>query len=173
MPYATSSSLRLDWVRRPSDKEFTLEIATLQDNGHGYLPCLLGLMHHYECTNLPRATAFLFRLKAMNESGASPWSPDVYYYTLSDAPGRPGKPQVKGKIHATHFRIKWDPPADCGGARSNSTSHRSVQGRPTSSATWDPTQRPSSSTSVRRPRTKCAWLARVPADSVSSLSRAQ
>lgn len=116
MPYATSSSLRLDWLRRASDKEFTLQMATLTDNGHGYLPCYTGPDTHYECTNLPRATGFLFRLKAANESGPSPWSPDVYYYTLPSPPGRPAKPQVKGKIHATHFRIKWDPPVDCGGA---------------------------------------------------------
>lgn len=116
MPYATSSSLRLDWLRRASDKEFTLQMATLTDNGHGYLPCYTGPDTHYECTNLPRATGFLFRLKAGNESGPSPWSPDVYYYTLPDPPGRPAKPQVKGKIHATHFRIKWEAPVDCGGA---------------------------------------------------------
>lgn len=119
MPYATSSSLRLDWIRRASDKEFVLQMATLNDNGHGYLPCYTGPDTHYECTDLPRATGFLFRLKATNESGSSQWSPDVYYYTLPDPPGRPPKPQVKGKIHSSHFRIKWDPPLDCGGAPIN------------------------------------------------------
>lgn len=38
------------------------------------------------------------------------------FQTLPECPGRPIKPQVKGKIHATSFRVRWEPPTDRGGA---------------------------------------------------------
>lgn len=116
MSYATSSSLRMDWIRRASDKDFILQMATMNDNGHGFLPCFTGMETRYECTNLPRATGFWFRLRATNDFGQSAWSPEVYYCTLPDPPGQPPKPQVKGKIHSSQFKIKWEPPSDTGGA---------------------------------------------------------
>ncbi|GBP97600.1 Fibronectin type-III domain-containing protein 3a [Eumeta japonica] len=53
---------------------------------------------------------------AENEAGASAWSNEVVYKTAPERPGRPGKPYAKGKIHGTHFRVRWEPPTDNGGA---------------------------------------------------------
>ncbi|XP_055713651.1 fibronectin type-III domain-containing protein 3A isoform X2 [Phlebotomus papatasi] len=112
---ATSSSLRLEWIRRSQEEEYVLQMAD-KESGHGYLPMYTGRETVYECVNLRRATVFHFRLKAENEVGSSPWSDEVIYRTLPERPGRPGKPQVKGKIHATNFKAKWDPPSDRGGS---------------------------------------------------------
>ncbi|VEN63610.1 unnamed protein product [Callosobruchus maculatus] len=60
---------------------------------------------------------YIFRLRVKNEDGTSPWSEDVTYRTLPDRPARPSKPVVKGRIHAHSFKLKWEPPADTGGAK--------------------------------------------------------
>ncbi|XP_059616708.1 fibronectin type-III domain-containing protein 3A [Phlebotomus argentipes] len=112
---ATSTSLRLEWIRRSQEEEYVLQMAD-KESGHGYLPMYTGRDTVYECINLRRATVFHFRLKAENEVGSSPWSDEVIYRTLPERPGRPGKPQVKGKIHATNFKAKWEPPSDRGGS---------------------------------------------------------
>ncbi|KAM8715696.1 hypothetical protein ACLKA7_002703 [Drosophila subpalustris] len=111
----TSSSLRLVWDRRSQDGEFLLQLQDV-DAGHGYMNGYKGSETHYECLQLRRATSYQFRLRAENEAGASPWSTEVSYSTASERPGRPGKPHAKGKIHGTHFKARWEAPADTGGA---------------------------------------------------------
>lgn len=56
------------------------------------------------------------QLKANNEDGSSRWSEEVCYRTLPDRPHPPSRPVVKGKVHASSFKVKWDPPHDRGGA---------------------------------------------------------
>lgn len=112
---ATSSALYLTWLRQSQDEEYVLQIND-NDSGHGFLPAYTGRDMFYECQNLRRASSFQFRLRAENESGQSQFSDEVTFQTLPERPGRPPKPQVKGKIHANHFRVKWEPPLDRGGA---------------------------------------------------------
>lgn len=112
---ATSSSLRLAWLRRSQDEEYVLQMAD-HDSGHGYLPMYNGQETVYECTGLKRATNFYFRLRTDNDSGNSPWSDEISFKTMPERPGRPAKPQIKGNVHATHFKAKWDGPKDRGGA---------------------------------------------------------
>ncbi|XP_032597801.1 fibronectin type-III domain-containing protein 3A isoform X2 [Drosophila grimshawi] len=109
-----ASSLRLVWERRPQDGDFLLQLQDA-DTGHGYLNSYKGGDTHYECQQLRRATSYQFRLRAENDAGVSPWSPEVSYSTVAERPGRPGKPHVKGKIHGTHFKARWEPPSDNGG----------------------------------------------------------
>ncbi|XP_061390249.1 fibronectin type-III domain-containing protein 3A-like [Musca vetustissima] len=114
----SSSSLRLLWEKRQSDGATCIYILQMLDreSGHGYLNVYNGPDCSYECCKLRRATLYNFRLKAENESGPSAWSPEVSYKTAPERPGRPGKPYAKGKIHGTHFRVRWEPPTDNGGA---------------------------------------------------------
>lgn len=111
---ATSSTLRLSWSRRATNEEFSLQMND-RDSGHGYLAMYTGRDTVYECTGLRRASMFFFRLRADNEGGHSPWSDEISFHTLPERPGRPGKPQIKGKIHSNYFKTKWDPPTDSGG----------------------------------------------------------
>ncbi|CAH1781329.1 unnamed protein product [Owenia fusiformis] len=55
-------------------------------------------------------------MSANNEEGSSKWSDAVKYRTLPDRPGAPQRPQVKGKVHPTSFRVNWDDPRDSGGS---------------------------------------------------------
>lgn len=119
LKHATSSSLHLTWSRRTQDEEYILQIND-KDSGHGFLPAYTGRDVFYVCQNLRRATSFQFRLRAENEAGLSPYSDEVTYETLPERPGRPQKPLVKGKIHANHFKVKWEPPSDRGGAEIDS-----------------------------------------------------
>jgi len=111
----TSSSLRLAWQRGTPDEEYVLQMNNGK-SGYGYLAVYNGRETMYECGNLERASPFQFRLRAENDSGNSPWCDEVVFKTLPERPGRPPKPTVKGKIHATYFRLKWEPPTDRGGA---------------------------------------------------------
>uniref|UniRef100_A0A1A9WLZ3 Fibronectin type-III domain-containing protein n=1 Tax=Glossina brevipalpis TaxID=37001 RepID=A0A1A9WLZ3_9MUSC len=113
----SSSSLRVVWERRQSDGAACVYVLQMQnrESGHGYLNMYNGPDCSYECCQLKRATVYYFRLRAENEAGASPWSNEVTYKTAAERPGRPGKPQAKGKIHGTHFRVRWEPPSDNGG----------------------------------------------------------
>ncbi|XP_054742338.1 fibronectin type-III domain-containing protein 3A isoform X2 [Anastrepha obliqua] len=112
---SSSSSLRLWWERRPQDSDYVLQILD-RESGHGYLNAFNGPDCVHECCQLRRATSYQFRLRAENEAGCSPWSNEVTFQTSPEKPGKPGKPHVKGKIHGTHFRTRWDPPTDRGGA---------------------------------------------------------
>ncbi|XP_033150638.1 fibronectin type-III domain-containing protein 3A isoform X2 [Drosophila busckii] len=112
---SSSSSLRLVWVRREQDGEFLLQMQDAQ-SGHGYLNSYKGVDTLYDCQQLQRACSYQFRMRAENEAGASPWSTEVSYCTAAERPGRPGKPQAKGKIHGTQFKAKWEAPTDTGGA---------------------------------------------------------
>lgn len=118
LKHATSSSLHLTWTRRSQDEDYILQLND-NESGHGFLPAYTGRDVSYECQNLRRATSFQFRLKAENDAGQSPFSDEVAFRTLPERPGRPQKPLVKGKIHANHFKVKWDPPVDRGGAEIN------------------------------------------------------
>lgn len=115
MQASTSNSLRIAWGRRGQDEDYVLQLSD-DDSGHGFLTCYTGRDTQYECKNLKRATGYQFRMHAKNETGSSPWSDVVIYVTQPERPGRPQKLHVKGKIHATHFRAKWEPPTDKGGA---------------------------------------------------------
>ncbi|XP_075153137.1 miles to go [Haematobia irritans] len=114
----SSSSLRLMWERRQSDGATCIYVLQMLDreSGHGYLNMYNGPECSYECCQLRRATLYNFRLRAENETGASPWSSEVSFKTAPERPGRPGKPYPKGKIHGNHFRVRWEPPTDNGGA---------------------------------------------------------
>ena len=111
----TSNSLRLAWQRKTHDEEYVLQMNEI-DYGYGFRNMYTGPSNVYECTDLRRATKFQFRVRADNESGSSQWSEEVTYATRPECPNRPSKPQVKGKIYAHHFKVKWDPPNDTGGA---------------------------------------------------------
>uniref|UniRef100_A0A0A1XTE7 Fibronectin type-III domain-containing protein 3a n=1 Tax=Zeugodacus cucurbitae TaxID=28588 RepID=A0A0A1XTE7_ZEUCU len=111
---SSSTTIRLWWERRQQDGDYVLQILD-PDSGHGYLNAYNGPDTNHECGELRRATSYQFRLRVENEAGSSPWSNEVTYQTASEKPGKPGKPHVKGKIHGTHFRARWDPPTDMGG----------------------------------------------------------
>lgn len=111
----TSSQLHLFWHRRNEDEEFMLQYAD-PTSGHGFLTCYSGSDTQYIYTKLKRATSYQFRVRAQNETGFSQWSEIATYSTNPERPGRPARPQLKGKTHATHFKVKWDPPQDKGGA---------------------------------------------------------
>jgi fibronectin type III domain-containing protein 3 len=110
----TTSSITLLWHRRREDGDFILQMTS--QGAQGYMNVYYGPEIIYECVRLQRATAYQFRLGSKTDSGSSPWSDEITVTTLPDQPGRPSKPQVKGKIHAYHFKVKWDPPLDRGGA---------------------------------------------------------
>ncbi|XP_065079056.1 fibronectin type-III domain-containing protein 3A isoform X3 [Ochlerotatus camptorhynchus] len=118
LQHATATSLKLAWQRRSPSEGFTLQMNDL-DQGYGYKNIYTGPDTVYECVGLRRATTFQFRVKAENENGMSPFSKEMVFRTLPSCPSRPAKPQVKGKIHATAFKVKWDPPVDTGGAEIN------------------------------------------------------
>lgn len=110
----TTSSITLLWHRRREDGEFILQMTN--QGAQGYMNAYYGPEIIYECTRLQRATAYQFRLGSKTDAGQSPWSDEITISTLPEQPGRPSKPQVKGKIHAYNFKVKWDPPHDRGGA---------------------------------------------------------
>ena len=110
----STSSITLLWHRRREDGDFVLQMTN--QGPQGYMNVYYGPDIIYECTRLQRATAYQFRLGSKTDSGQSPWSDEITISTLPDQPGRPTKPIVKGKIHAYNFKVKWDPPHDCGGA---------------------------------------------------------
>uniref|UniRef100_A0A182T753 Fibronectin type-III domain-containing protein n=1 Tax=Anopheles maculatus TaxID=74869 RepID=A0A182T753_9DIPT len=112
--HATATTLKLAWQRRSPCEEYTLQMN--DDQGYGYRNVYNGMDTLYECIGLRRASTFQFRLRAENDNGRGPWSEEVVFRTLPTCPGRPAKPQVKGKVHANGFRVKWDPPHDTGGA---------------------------------------------------------
>ncbi|XP_072936299.1 fibronectin type-III domain-containing protein 3a-like isoform X2 [Epargyreus clarus] len=111
---ATSTSLALAWERR-ADEEFTLQMDDVT-RGHGFLPVYSGPDRSYVCDGLRRATDYRFRLRCETTDGQGPWSTDVSYRTLPEKPVAPGRPTPRGKIHSRAFRLRWDPPADDGGA---------------------------------------------------------
>uniref|UniRef100_A0A182NED3 Fibronectin type-III domain-containing protein n=1 Tax=Anopheles dirus TaxID=7168 RepID=A0A182NED3_9DIPT len=111
---ATATTLKLAWQRRSPCEEYTLQMN--DDQGYGFRNIYNGMDTLYECSGLRRASTFQFRLRAENDNGRGPWSEEVVFRTLPTCPGRPAKPQVKGKIHANGFKVKWDPPHDTGGA---------------------------------------------------------
>lgn len=110
----TTSSITLLWHRRREDGDFILQMTN--QGAQGYMNVYYGPEIIYECTRLQRATAYQFRLGSKTDAGQSPWSEEITVSTLPEQPGRPSKPQVKGKIHAYNFKVKWDPPHDRGGA---------------------------------------------------------
>ncbi|XP_040169387.1 fibronectin type-III domain-containing protein 3A-like isoform X2 [Anopheles arabiensis] len=112
--HATATTLKLAWQRRSPCEEYTLQMN--DDQGYGYRNVYNGQDTLYECIGLRRASTFQFRLRAENDNGRGPWSEEVVFRTLPTCPGRPAKPQVKGKVHANGFRVRWDAPHDTGGA---------------------------------------------------------
>ncbi|XP_058168257.1 fibronectin type-III domain-containing protein 3A [Anopheles ziemanni] len=112
--HATATTLKLAWQRRSECEKFALQMNDETDSG--FRNVYYGMDTQYECVGLRRATTFQFRLMAINDEGKGPFSEQVFFRTLPTCPGRPAKPQVKGKVHANGFRVKWDPPHDTGGA---------------------------------------------------------
>lgn len=112
--HASATTLKLAWQRRSPCEEYTLQMN--DDQGYGYRNVYNGMETLYECVGLRRASTFQFRLRAENDNGRGPWSEEVVFRTLPTCPGRPTKPQVKGKVNANGFKVKWDPPHDTGGA---------------------------------------------------------
>ncbi|XP_037076178.1 fibronectin type-III domain-containing protein 3a-like [Pollicipes pollicipes] len=112
---ATATALALSWQRRPSDDSFCVQMEE-QGSDYGFLALYSGPDTSHQATGLRRNTKYHFRLRAVNEEGASPWSEPVSYRTQCVAPQPPAKPQVRGRIHAHHFRLRWEPPQDTGGA---------------------------------------------------------
>lgn len=114
---AQPAALALAWDRRAGarDEDFTLQMDDAAQ-GHGFLPVYSGPDCAYVCDRLRRATEYRFRLRCETADGKGPWSPEVSYSTLPERPGPPGRPAPRGKIHSRAFRLRWDPPADDGGA---------------------------------------------------------
>lgn len=83
---------------------------------HGFRAVYNGHEPKYTIDRLRRNTEYKFRVCAANEEGPSKWSPIATFRTLPDSPGAPGRPQTKGKVHPTSFRLTWDPPRDTGGS---------------------------------------------------------
>ncbi|XP_044268751.1 fibronectin type-III domain-containing protein 3A isoform X2 [Tribolium madens] len=110
---ASINYLHLQWSKRPSDEEFTLQ---MNDSRTSYRPVYNGRETICICTGLSNFTEYKFRLRAENDGGQSPWSDEVTYKTLPDRPREPSKPVVKGRIHAHSFKLKWEPPNYTGGA---------------------------------------------------------
>ncbi|XP_018899545.1 fibronectin type-III domain-containing protein 3A isoform X2 [Bemisia tabaci] len=108
-------SLRLGWGHRPEDEDYILQMNDPATE-YGFLHVYNGKDTQYCCTNLHRYTSYKFRLRAHNEEGISRWSEEVSYSTLPGRPSQPPRPHVKGRVRAHNFNIKWDPPADTGGA---------------------------------------------------------
>lgn len=111
---AAADALALAWERK-ADEEFTLQMDDAA-RGHGFLPVYSGPERSYLCGGLRRATDYRFRLRCETTDGQGPWSTEVTYRTLPERPGAPGRPSPRGKIHSRAFRLRWDPPADDGGA---------------------------------------------------------
>ncbi|RVE53302.1 hypothetical protein evm_002135 [Chilo suppressalis] len=111
---ATADTLTLCWDRK-SEEEFTLQMDDAA-RGHGFLPIYSGPERSYVCGGLRRATDYRFRLRCETGDGQGPWSTEVAYRTAPERPGAPGRPSPRGKIHSRAFRLRWEPPADDGGA---------------------------------------------------------
>lgn len=111
---AAADAISLSWERR-ADEEFTLQMDD-PSRGHGFLPVYSGTDRSYKCTGLRRATDYRFRLRCETTYGQGPWSTDVTFRTLSERPGPPGRPTVRGRVLARTFRLRWDPPTNDGGA---------------------------------------------------------
>ncbi|KAM4696721.1 fibronectin type-III domain-containing protein 3A-like [Rhinophrynus dorsalis] len=94
---------------------YTLEMEE-EGSGYGFKPKHNG--EELSCTlkNLRRSTSYKFRVFAFNIEGKSNPSEVVEYSTSPDKPGPPGKPAVKGKIHAHSVKVTWDSPKDNGGS---------------------------------------------------------
>ncbi|KAG1708537.1 Fibronectin type-III domain-containing protein 3A [Nymphon striatum] len=108
--------LKLQWKKRPSDDEFTLQIEEEEGSNHGFLPVYNGLDTTYVCQKLKRNSFYKFRLSAKNEEGSSRWSDTVRFRTLPSRPSCPGKAFAKTKANATSFKATWDAPKDDGGS---------------------------------------------------------
>ncbi|XP_012667259.1 fibronectin type III domain containing protein 3C1-like [Otolemur garnettii] len=112
-------NLLLEWCAPANrDPNGTLTYVLEMDeagSGLGFKPKYNG--EDLSCTvrNLQRSTTYKFRIFAYNMEGRSNPSGEVKYTTCPDKPGSPGKPFVKGKIHAHKVKIGWEPPKDNGG----------------------------------------------------------
>lgn len=111
---AHPDSLALSWERR-ADEEFTLQMDDVA-HGHGFLPVYRGPECAHTCTGLRRASDYRFRLRCETDGGQGPWSTEVSYRTPPERPAAPPRPLPRGRPQSRAFRLRWDPPADDGGA---------------------------------------------------------
>uniref|UniRef100_A0A8C4NCH8 Fibronectin type III domain containing 3A n=1 Tax=Eptatretus burgeri TaxID=7764 RepID=A0A8C4NCH8_EPTBU len=115
------SWLALQWhrpVEASTDEsvQFVLEMDD-ETSGYGFKPKYHGEELSYTAHNMHRSSRYKFRLFICNSEGMkSVGSEVVTFHTLSDRPGPPARLTVKGKVHAQHFKVSWDPPKDNGGA---------------------------------------------------------
>lgn len=120
-PYLIESrvnSLHLSWNQGPKGEEFILQMND-PETKYGFMNVYHGKENYYVCRSLTRFSDYIFRLRAKNDDGFSPWSDEVSFKTLPDKPSRPSKPVVKGRIHAHSFKLRWEPPNDTGGTEIN------------------------------------------------------
>lgn len=103
--------LHLEWEKRTGDDDFSLQIDD-ENSRHGFMTAYSGRETTFMCCGLRGNTEYKFRLCASNEEGTSPWSKVVIFSTLPDKLSSPGKPIPKGRIHASCFRVMWDPPRE-------------------------------------------------------------
>ncbi|XP_076803934.1 fibronectin type-III domain-containing protein 3a-like isoform X2 [Clavelina lepadiformis] len=114
---AMVKSLTLAWAKPAGEVTgYTLEMND-ESTGYGFRPEYDGVELKYVVKNLVRSTHYKFRLSAYNKEGKSKWSEVASYVTCPDKPQSPGKPHVKGGIHARFFRLIWDAPKDNGGSQ--------------------------------------------------------
>nr|CAB3246635.1 fibronectin type-III domain-containing protein 3A-like [Phallusia mammillata] len=112
---ATVKSLSLQWLRASGDvTSFTLEMD--ESAGYGFRPIYNGLDTKFTVKNLRRSYHYRFRLCCHNNEGKGKWSSVVSFLTCPDKPQAPGKPKVKGIVHAKFFKLTWDAPNDDGGS---------------------------------------------------------
>lgn len=112
---AAAHALWLGWAPPRAAETFTLQLDDPR-RGYGFRPVYVGEGCSYTCDELTRATDYRFRLCAQTDDGQGPWSPEVVFRTRPERPGPPGRPAARGKPLPRSFRLRWEPPADDGGA---------------------------------------------------------
>ncbi|XP_043227353.1 fibronectin type-III domain-containing protein 3a-like isoform X2 [Amphibalanus amphitrite] len=111
---ATAAQLSLSWSRRPTDDSFDVHMEK-DGSKYGFLALYSGPDTRHRANGLTRNTSYRFKLRAINEEGASRWSETVSYRTCCLPPAAPARPAVRGRVHAHQARVRWEPPADTGG----------------------------------------------------------
>ena len=111
--FILENSMMLQWLKRPCDDEFTLQMDDLH-SGHGFLPLYNGTGVEHIVRGLERNKDYRFLLRAHNKMGSSEYSALVSYTTR---PGRPSPPTslMSVQVKSRSFKIIWNVPLDNGG----------------------------------------------------------
>ncbi|KAF0311752.1 Fibronectin type-III domain-containing protein 3a [Amphibalanus amphitrite] len=83
---ATAAQLSLSWSRRPTDDSFDVHMEK-DGSKYGFLALYSGPDTRHRANGLTRNTSYRFKLRAINEEGASRWSETVSYRTVLPAAG--------------------------------------------------------------------------------------